>query len=229
MFSTLERAGSSCPNLLFGLSLSLFCVSGEKVPEQPSGVIHELRTLLTEVAADGRAYLDRLAGEQTVLSVQKAFAQVVGVVAAGVASGLNVLSQYVTHFLQTAGIQVSLPVDRVTADGVIFVTQWVFVALIGYWLISLVFQLVASALREVLWLVKVGAALFCFGLILRDHDAGTVTMAIRLGVLVCVCVLLGVGSRGGGAVADKTAHLEDEVRILQRRLREMEKRRRMEE
>lgn len=118
---------------------------------------------------------------------------------------------------------VVLPVNKVTPEGVIFVTHWVLVALIGYWLISLAFQLVTSTLRRALWLLKLGVAFACFGIILSDHSVGTETMAIRLAVLVCVCVLLGVRTTKGGNKMDKTTHLEEQVKILERRVREMER------
>lgn len=214
--------------LLYGVcSLVVLSVSGETREsyfESRSGVFQSLRTALGDLAGEGRTYLGKLAGEQTVLSVQKAFSQVLGVVAEGLATGLNVVLQYMVHFLQAAGVSVSLPV-RVTSAGVIFVVQWIVVAILTYWIISLTFQLLASTLRRALWLLKISAALFCFVLILRDHSAGSDTMAIRLGMLVLVCVLLGVGSTGGGGsdAVEKTARLEEQVRILERRLREMER------
>ncbi|XP_040003172.1 transmembrane protein 109 [Xiphias gladius] len=214
---------------LYVLSPLLLAVSGEKVFESRSGMIQELRTTLADLAWEGRNYLGRLAGEQTVVSVQKAFAQVLGVFAEGLARGLNVLLQYVSHFLQAAGIQVDFPINKVTPEGLIFVAQWVLVALIGYWLISLAFRLVASTVRQTLWLLKVGTALACFGLILSDHSVGTETMAVRLAVLVCICVLLGVGTSRGSNAADKMAHLEEQVKVMERRLREMERWRRTEE
>ncbi|KAL3067644.1 hypothetical protein OYC64_017383 [Pagothenia borchgrevinki] len=203
-------------------------VSGEKVLESP-GMIQDLREALAELAGEGRSYLGRLAGEQTLLSVHKAFSQVLGVVAGSLSGGLNVLLQYASHFLQAAGIQAEFPVSRVSPEGVSFVAQWVIVALIGYSLISFVFRLVASTLRRAMWLLKVGVALVCFGLILRDHSVGTHTMVVRLAVLVCVCVLLGVGSLQRSTAVDKTAHLEEQVKTLERRLREMERWRRTEE
>lgn len=214
---------------LYLLSAVLLSVSGEKVFESRSGMIQDLRTTLAELAGEGRTYLGRLAGEQTLLSIQKAFSQVLSVVAESLSGVLNVLLQYVSHFLQAAGVQVGFPITKVTPDGLIFVAQWILVALIGYWLISLIFRLVASTLRRALWLLKLGVALVCFGLILSDHSVGTETMVGRLAVLVCVCVLLGVGTSGGSNAANKTAHLEEQVKILERRLREMERWRRTEE
>ncbi|XP_029309252.1 voltage-gated monoatomic cation channel TMEM109 [Cottoperca gobio] len=226
MFAHLNQRAFSGLCVLSALWLS---VSGENVFESRSGMIQDLRTALADLAGKGRIYLGRLAGEQTVLSVQKAFSQVLGVVAGSLSGGLTVLLQYVSHFLQAAGIQVGFPISKVTPEGVIFVAQWVLLALIGFWLISLVFRLVASTLRRTLWLLKVGMALVCFGLILSDHSVGTDTMAVRLAVLVCVCVLLGVGTSRGSNAADNTAHLEEQVKILERRLREMERWRRTEE
>ncbi|AWP06370.1 putative transmembrane protein 109 [Scophthalmus maximus] len=211
------------PACLCALGAVFLLVSGEEVSESRSGMIQELRSALADLAGEGKTYLGRLAGEQTVLSVQKAFSQVLGVVAEGLASGLNVLLQHVSHLLQAAGVQVVFPINRVTPEGLLFLAQWVLVALIGYWLVSFAFCLVASTLRRAVWLLKVGVALACFGFILRDHSVGTETMAVRLAVLVCACVLLGVGTSKGPDAADKTAHLEEQVRILERRLREMEK------
>ncbi|XP_028999778.1 transmembrane protein 109 isoform X1 [Betta splendens] len=143
----------------------------------------------------------------------------------GAAAVLNLLLQYVSQLLQAAGVQVVLPLNRVTPEGLTFVLQWVLAALVGYWLLSLLLRLLASALRRTLWLLKVGLALVGFGLILSDPGVGTETMAARLAVLVCVCVLLGVGPSRGPDVAEKTARLEQQVRILEKRLREMERRR----
>lgn len=49
----------------------LSSVSGEKVSESRSGMLQDLRTALSELAGEGRSYLGRMAGEQTLLSVQK--------------------------------------------------------------------------------------------------------------------------------------------------------------
>ncbi|XP_070845846.1 voltage-gated monoatomic cation channel TMEM109 isoform X1 [Chaetodon trifascialis] len=192
--------------------------------ESRPGMIHDLRTTLADLAGEGRAYLCWLAGEQTVLTVQKAFSQTLAVVAESLAGSLTVLLQCISQFLQGAGIlQVGFHINKVTPEGVIFVSLWVLVALIGYWLLSLAFRLVASTLRQALWLLKVSIALVCFGLILRDHSVNTETIVIRLTVLVSVCILLGVGTSRDSNAADKTARLEEQVKILERRLREMER------
>ncbi|KAL6109999.1 uncharacterized protein ACO6RY_19172 [Pungitius sinensis] len=94
---------SALPGGLCVLATLLLSVSGENDSESRYGSIRELRAALAELAEEGRTYLGKLAGEQTVLSVQKAFSQVLAAVAGGLSAGLNVLSQNVSHLLQAAG------------------------------------------------------------------------------------------------------------------------------
>lgn len=193
----------------------------EKFKDSSPGLFQSI----TQLVEDAHDHLVDLIGKQTVTAVHQCFSQVVGLLAAGLASGFNVMSGYLTHFLRVAGLDVDLTLDKVTPEGVVYIGQWVLLATIGYWVLSLAFQLVASTLRRTVWLLKLGGTLTLFGVILSDQSVGTETIAIRLAGLVCVCVLLGVGSSGGGAVSDKTACLEQQVSILERRLREMERRR----
>lgn len=123
-----------------------------------------------------------------------------------------------SFLISTAAIPI-----QVTPEGLVFVTQWVLAALIGYWVLSLAFHLVTKTLRQALWLLKVSAGLACFVYILSDRSVDTETVAIRMGILVLVCFLLGVGPSGGTNVTDKTSRLEEQVRILESRLREMER------
>ncbi|KAM8842810.1 voltage-gated monoatomic cation channel TMEM109 [Synchiropus picturatus] len=205
------------------LAALLVSVSGEKVTETRPKMMEDLSSVFTQLAGEGRALLGRLAGEQTVVSVQKAFSQVIGVVAGSLAAGLNVLIQYVAQFLRAAGFPADLPVSRVTPEGLVFVAQWVILAVIAYWLFSLTIRLIMSTLRRTLWLLKLVLALACFAFILSDHSVGSETIALRLAGLVLVCVLLGVGSAGSTSATRKAAHLENQVKTLEKRVREMEK------
>lgn len=56
---------------LWVLTAALICVSAEKGPESRSGLILELQAALNELVEDGKGYLGKLAGKQTVLSVFK--------------------------------------------------------------------------------------------------------------------------------------------------------------
>lgn len=92
-------------------------------------------------------------------------------------------------------------------------------------------HVVTNTLRQALWLLKVGVALACFGYILSDRSVDPETIAMQMGVLVLVCFLLGVGTSGGttGDMTDKTSQLEEQVRILESRLRDVERWRRTDE
>lgn len=68
MFSQSNPAAFSGLCLLAALFLA---VSAEKEFESRPGMIQEIRTAMADLAGEGRTYLGRLAGEQTVLSVQK--------------------------------------------------------------------------------------------------------------------------------------------------------------
>lgn len=117
---------------------------------------------------------------------------------------------------------VSFPPDFVTAQGLIFVVQWVLVALLGYSLLSLTFRLLVAALRRVLWVLKVCGALACFAHLLRDPNLSVEARAVQIGILLLVCILLGVGATRGPDVAEKTQQLEEQLRKLQERLENIE-------
>lgn len=110
---------------------------------------------------------------------------------------------------------------RVTPEGVIFVTKWLLLAVLVFWVLSLAVYLVSGVVRRMLWLLKILFAVGMFGLILSDTEASAETTSMRLAGLVFACVLLGVGPspfRG-----DANTYLEVKVKMLERRLREVEK------
>lgn len=108
-----------------------------------------------------------------------------------------------------------------TPEGVIFVAQWALLAVIGYWLLSLAVYMLAGVVRRTLFLIKVIFAIAIFGLILSDSGASTETTSMRLAGLMLACVVLGIGPsvfRG-----NSNAHLEQKVKVLERRLKEVER------
>lgn len=101
----------------------------------------------------------------------------------------------------------------------IFVSQWALLAVMAYWILSFILRLVVGAVRQALWLLKITFAVGMFGLILSDTGASAETTAMRLAGLACVCVLLGIGATS----AKPDTQLENKIKMLERRLREMEK------
>ncbi|XP_010894040.1 uncharacterized protein LOC105025209 isoform X3 [Esox lucius] len=139
--------------------------------------------------------------------------------AQGAASGLNVIAVYVTEILRVTGVDVHLPFPHFTPEGVASVGQWALLALIGYWVLSIILRLLVAVVRRVFWMLKAGAVLWLFSLIVSDANAGSDTTAIRLASLVFGCVLLGLASSG----PEKTVHVEDRLRILEGRLKVVER------
>lgn len=119
-----------------------------------------------------------------------------------------------------------LPVNTVTPEGVVFVAQWVFLLLICYGVIALAFVLVNLFLRKLWWLLKVGVALACFGLILKDDSVDTKTMVFRLLCLGCVCILLSIRPWKDRTMAARIVQMEKQVTILENQVKGMDKWRR---
>ncbi|KAJ3614565.1 hypothetical protein NHX12_018137 [Muraenolepis orangiensis] len=178
---------------------------------------------LAHLAAQVSSYLRELAREEAVVSARQTVSRVLVVAGEGLAAGVNLCSGYLTELLAVLGVDVGVPISQVSAEGVVFVGQWLLLSLIGYWVASLLVRSLACSLRLGFWLVKVGGALAAFVLILSDRAAAVETTAIRLAVLVLLCVLLGVGPSRGGARDDKTAQLETHVKNLEKKVKEIEK------
>uniref|UniRef100_A0A8C4ZIP3 Si:dkey-74k8.3 n=1 Tax=Gadus morhua TaxID=8049 RepID=A0A8C4ZIP3_GADMO len=111
-----------------------------------------------------------------------------------------------------------LSLPRFTPEGVASVAQWGLLALIGYWLLTVILRLFIGLLRQVFWILKTVAALWLFGLIVSDAHAGTDTTAIRLAGLVLGCALLGVAFPS----SEKTVGVEGRLGQLEGRVRALE-------
>lgn len=116
----------------------------------------------------------------------------------------------------------SFPPDVVTAPGLIFVVQWVLVALLGYFLLSLAFRLLAAIMHRAWWLLKVVAALACFAHLLREPDLSPEARAVQIGFLLLACLFFGVGTTRGPNVLEKTHQLENQLHKLHERLEKIE-------
>ncbi|KAL7877046.1 hypothetical protein SRHO_G00036890 [Serrasalmus rhombeus] len=207
--------------LLLSVPTCVTHFSGSENQPTASTVWQTLNSAFTGLCEDGHGFLVSLVGRQLVDSGLKKVNEVTTLTSKAVADGLNTLATYGAEMLGASGMNANLPVKRVTPEGVIFVTKWALLAVLGYWILSLAVHLFAGLVRRTLWLLKIAFAVALFGLILSDSGASAETTAMRLAGLVLACVLLGIGPSpfGGGA----TTHLEAKVKVLERRLREVEK------
>lgn len=186
--------------------------------EQSSPLKH-VRSIIISLSEEAHSCLVSTFGEKRVDLSLKFLQSGVKWLSDAMASALNMVIQYVMEILESAGIDAKLPFQKVTAEGVIFVAQWALLVVVAYWIISFILSLVVGAIRQALWLLKVTFAIGMFGLILSDTGSSAETTAIRLVGLACVCFLLGIGTTS----AKPDRHLEDKIKMLERRLREMEK------
>uniref|UniRef100_A0A3B3Q6M9 Si:dkey-74k8.3 n=1 Tax=Paramormyrops kingsleyae TaxID=1676925 RepID=A0A3B3Q6M9_9TELE len=215
--SCLARCSSTPPDnclityLLSFVSLTLYlvCCGFTLPPAHP---------LLTQNA---KLCLHSLFDQEKLEALLEYFKVAVGVLSTGAASGLNVIAVYVSEILSATGVSVKLPFPHFTAEGIAFVAQWALLAVIGYWVFSLVLHLVLCLLRRVLWLLKLSIALWLFVVIVSDTSANTNTTAWRLSALVFACALLGLARVG--SEQDKSSNLERRVKGLEGSMKRIER------
>nr|XP_046151168.1 uncharacterized protein LOC123993274 isoform X2 [Oncorhynchus gorbuscha] len=209
--------------LVLMLGLAARCVvqamPSEDSPQTAQASV-SLRSLVTGTCKDVHKYVESVVGTNVIESTVEFFEMLIRFLAEGAASGLNVIAVYVTEILRVTGVDVQLPFPHFTPEGVASVGQWALLALIGYWVLSIVLRLLVGVVRRVFWMLKAGTALWLFGLIVSDVKAGSDTTAVRLAGLVLGCALLGLASYG----SEKTIHMEDRLSILEGRVKAVERR-----
>ncbi|XP_023653166.2 uncharacterized protein [Paramormyrops kingsleyae] len=216
---TADVGASQTPNeLLAGLRLVL---------DEACGKAHQLLVsvvgsrVIDTTTENAKLCLHSLFDQEKLEALLEYFKVAVGVLSTGAASGLNVIAVYVSEILSATGVSVKLPFPHFTAEGIAFVAQWALLAVIGYWVFSLVLHLVLCLLRRVLWLLKLSIALWLFVVIVSDTSANTNTTAWRLGALVFACALLGLARVG--SEQDKSSNLERRVKGLEGSMKRIER------
>ncbi|KAM9413804.1 uncharacterized protein ACWYII_025436 isoform 1-T1 [Salvelinus alpinus] len=209
--------------LVLMLGLAARCV-GQAMPSKESPqadpASFSLRSLVTGTCEDVHRYVESVVGTNVIESTVEFFEMLSRFLAEGAASGLNIFALYVTDILRVTGVDVHLPFPHFTAEGVASAGQWALLALIGYWVLSIILRLLVGVVRRVFWMLKAGMALWLFGLIVSDAKAGSDTTAVRLASLVLGCALLGLASSG----SEKTVQVEDRMSILEGRVKVVERR-----
>ncbi|KAM4621237.1 uncharacterized protein ACJ7VT_005627 [Polymixia lowei] len=205
------------------LGLAAHC-AGQATPSTGSPPLAaspiNLRTLITGTCEEVHQYAEKVVGPNVIKSTVEFVEMVIRFLAEGAASGLNVIAVYVTEILRVTGVNVTLPFPRFTPEGVTSVAQWGLLALIGYWVLTVLFRLLIGVMRQVFWMLKTVMALWLFGLIVSDGSAAADTTAVRLAGLVLGCVLLGLVSSG----SEKTVTVENRLHSLEGRLKAVERR-----
>ncbi|KAM9849499.1 uncharacterized protein ACBR49_006797 [Aulostomus maculatus] len=214
-----------CATFLASFALVLGLVAGQTGAEKaqtqeanPPAVT--LRTLVTGTCQEIQRYAESLVGTGVIRSAAEFLETVIRFLAEGAASGLNVIAVYVTEILRVTGFDATLTLPHFTPEGVTAVAQWGLLALIGYWVLTIVLRLLIGVLRQVFWVVKMVLALWLFGLIVTDRSASADITAVRLGGLVLGCVLLTLLSSS----SEKSCAVEQRLSSLEGRVKAVEKR-----
>lgn len=189
-------------------------------PTEESPPTVTLRTLIVGSCQEIQRYAESVVGSGVIRSAAEFLEMVIRFLAEGAASGLNVIAVYVTEILRVTGFDVAHTLPRFTPEGVAAIAQWGLVALIGYWVLTIVLRLLIGVLRRVFWVVKTVLALWLFGLIVTDKHATADVTAVRLGGLVLGCVLLTLAT----SCSEKTCTVEGRLSSLEGRLKAVEKR-----
>lgn len=209
--------------LVLALAVGLVGAETEAKQTKPTGEnppAVTLRTLITGTCSEIQRYAESVVGSGVIRSAAEFFEMVIRFLAEGAASGLNVIAVYVTEILRVTGFDVAHRLPHFTPEGVTAIAQWGLVALIGYWVLTIVLRLLIGVLRRVFWVVKTVLALWLFGLIVTDKHATADITAVRLGGLVLGCVVLTLltsCSENACAVEHRLSSLEGRVKAVEKR------------
>ncbi|XP_051937295.1 uncharacterized protein LOC127610853 isoform X2 [Hippocampus zosterae] len=212
----------SCALLILALAV---LHAGAEHAEQKSRVGKEsqptvtLRGVLRGTGQELHRYAESVVGIDGIRSATEFLRMVFRFLAEGVANGLNVIAAYVTEILRVIGFD-ALTLPRFTPEGVTTVAQWGVLAVIGYWVMTILLRFAIDALRHVFWLVKMAVVLWLFAMIVSDSSASADTTAVRLGGLVLGYILLSLLTSG----SNKTGALEHRLKSLEGRVKAVEKR-----
>ncbi|XP_071313621.1 voltage-gated monoatomic cation channel TMEM109-like isoform X1 [Trachinotus anak] len=210
-----KPTGESPPTVTLHTVITGTCQEVQRYAESVLGT-----GVVRSAAESAVLFLESLLGQENVYTVAMFLEMVIRFLAEGAASGLNVIAVYVTEILKVTGFDVALTLPRFTPEGVTAVAQWGLVALIGYWVLTIVLRLLIAVLRRVFWVVKTVLALWLFGLMVTDKTASTDTTAVRVAGLVLVCVLLTLLT----SASEKSCVVENRLSSLEGRLKAVEKR-----
>ncbi|KAK2849184.1 hypothetical protein Q5P01_009018 [Channa striata] len=207
--------------LLLGVTVGRAGADAEQAePSGPSPAAVTLRTVITGTCRELQRYAESVVGTGVIRSAAEFLEMVIRFLAEGAASGLNVIAVYVAEILRVTGFDVALTLPHFTPEGVTAVAQWGLVALIGYWVLTVVLHLLIAVVRHVFWLVKTVLALWLFGLMVTDKTATVDTTALRIAGLVLVCALLTLltsHSENSCAVVHRLSSLEGRLRAVEKR------------
>lgn len=207
--------------LFFGFLVLVRSVLCHGFAEEFTPGSYDFGSVILEPLDGLRIYVESIVGTHVIAICTEFVEMLLQFVAEGAASGLNVIAVYVSEILRATGVNDSTSVPHFTPEGVSAVTKWALLALIGYWLLSLLLRVTVGLVRRVFWLIKAVVVLWLFVRIVGDPTASTEITTMRLTLLVLICAVFGVATSSGGGIGgsldSRISRLEGQVKGLEKK------------
>ncbi|KTF87791.1 hypothetical protein cypCar_00030606 [Cyprinus carpio] len=207
--------------LFFGFLVLVRSVLCHGFAEEFTAGSYDFGSVILEPLDRLRKYVESIVGTHVIEIGAEFVEMLLKFVAEGAASGLNVIAVYVSEILRATGVNETVSVPHFTAEGVSAVTKWALLALIAYWLLSLLLRVTVMLVRRVFWLIKAVVVLWLFVRIIGDPTASNQVTTMRLILLVLICAVFGVatssGGGTGGSLESRMNRLEGQVRGLEKK------------
>uniref|UniRef100_A0A8C1YC89 Si:dkey-74k8.3 n=1 Tax=Cyprinus carpio TaxID=7962 RepID=A0A8C1YC89_CYPCA len=207
--------------LFFGFLVLVRSVLCHGFAEEFTAGSYDFGSVILEPLDRLRKYVESIVGTHVIEIGAEFVEMLLKFVAEGAASGLNVIAVYVSEILRATGVNETVSVPHFTAEGVSAVTKWALLALISYWLLSLLLRVTVMLVRRVFWLIKAVVVLWLFVRIIGDPTASNQVTTMRLTLLVLICAVFGVatssGGGTGGSLESRMSRLEGQVRGLEKK------------
>ncbi|XP_043113696.1 transmembrane protein 109 isoform X2 [Puntigrus tetrazona] len=212
---------SSGKLLFFGFLLLVRSVLCHGFAEEFKSGSFDFGSIILEPLDGLRKYLESIVGTHAIEICLEFVEMLLEFVAEGAASGLNVIAVYVSEILRATGVNESISVPHFTPEGVSAVTKWALLALMGYWLLSLLLRVTMGLVRRAFWLIKALVVLWLFVRIVADPAAPTEVTTARLALLVLICAAFRVATSScggaGGGLESRISRLEGQVKGLEKK------------
>ncbi|XP_016096672.1 transmembrane protein 109-like isoform X2 [Sinocyclocheilus grahami] len=207
--------------LFFGVLVLVRSVLCHGFAEEFTAGSYEFGSVILEPLDGLRKYVEAVVGTHVIEIGAEFVEMLLQFVAEGAASGLNVIAVYVSEILRATGVNETVSVPHFTAEGVSAVIKWALLALIAYWLLSLLLRVTVMLVRRVFWLIKAVVVLWLFVRIISDPTASSEVTTMRLTLLVLICAVFGVATSSGGgtgaSLESRMSRLEGQVKGLEKK------------
>nr|XP_056707710.1 transmembrane protein 109 [Euleptes europaea] len=178
---------------------------------------------LSKVTHAMRETLEDLLGPDNFLILNENVSSLFWVLSSGIAAGLFAVARIAGQFLTSFGIDGDHATQflKLSPDQVQTLLLWGLAALIGYWVLSLLLNLMLAILSRIMWGLKLVIFMSCFMFIVSMvHDR-----SVQLSLLLTLLMLYALLGRLSGS-HHSGARLEAKVRSLERQVDELQRRQR---